>query len=509
MRFVPSCFRNSFHFLFCLAFAYFSFASLISASDFSFVTGDDLIAKESYRKVSMDFKDASLKNILKIFSEQAGLNFIASQSIQDRTVTLYLDNVPLQEALNKIMSANNLRYELESGGNVFVVKESGKPDIDIITKVFQLKHARLKGSKIESAIASGATSLFATQGSSTSATTATGASEDASNIEDAIKAVLTTNGKMVPDIRTNSLIITDIPDQFSIIERVISILDVPSPQVMIEVEMLDVSKSVIDQVGVDTSATIMELTGSSTTSKFPSFLATGTNPGPGSFTYGTLSSAAFTAILDFLKTDSKTKFLARPRILTMTNETAEIQIATNEAIGQNTVTSSAEGSATTTTEAERFLTGVSLKVTPQIDTTSQTVTMFIQPTVSVSKIGATFHDTTYKDPEVRSSQSTLMVKNGETIVVGGLIRNSDETTIKKMPVLGDIPLLGLLFRHKNKTVEERELIVFITPHIIGGIDAVAIARAPIPSASSIAVREQSGAISRREEIDNVLGRWEN
>lgn len=509
MRSVPSRFRNSFHFLFCLAFAYFSFASLISASDFSFVTGDDLIAKESYRKVSMDFKDASLKNILKIFSEQAGLNFIASQSIQDRNVTLYLDNVPLQEALNKIMSANNLRYELESGGNVFVVKESGKPDIDIITKVFQLKYARLKGSKIESAIVSGANSPFATQGSSTSSTAGGAASEDASNIEDAIKAVLTTNGKMVPDIRTNSLIITDIPDQFSVIERVISILDVPSPQVMIEVEMLDVSKSVVDQVGVDTTANIMKLTGSSTDTRFPNFLSDGMTLNPQTFTYGTLSAAVFSAVLDFLKTDSKTKFLARPRILTMTNETAEIQIVTNEAIGQDTVTASAEGTATTTVEAERFLTGVSLKVTPQIDTTSQTVTMFIQPTVSVSKDGAKFNGTAYKDPEVRSSQSTLMVKNGETIVVGGLIRNSDETFISKMPVVGDIPLLGMFFRHKKKTVEERELIVFITPHIIGGTDAVAIARAPVPSSSRIAVREQSDAISRREEIDNVLERWEN
>ncbi|HQP92256.1 MAG TPA: type II and III secretion system protein, partial [Candidatus Omnitrophota bacterium] len=224
---------------------------------------------------------------------------------------------------------------------------------------------------------------------------------------------------------------------------------------------------------------------------------------------GTLSAAVFNAVLDFLKTDSKTKFLARPRILTMTNETALIQIATNEAIGQNSVTNSSEGTATSTVEAERFLTGVSLRVTPQVDTESQSVTMFIQPTVSVAKTGATFNDTTYKDPEIRSSQTTLMVKDGETIVVGGLIRNSEETTIKRMPIVGDIPILGLFFRHKDKTVEERELIVFITPHIVGGKDAAAMAQGVLPvSRPSIAGREQSDVISRREEIDSTLQKWE-
>ena len=91
-------------------------------ADFNFYA-DDLISKESYRRISMDFRDASLKSILKIFSEQAGLNFIAAQNVQDRTVTLYLDNVPLQEALNKIMSANKLTYELDAGSNIFMVKE--------------------------------------------------------------------------------------------------------------------------------------------------------------------------------------------------------------------------------------------------------------------------------------------------------------------------------------------------------------------------------------------------
>ncbi|MBI5872795.1 MAG: hypothetical protein HZB36_01455 [Candidatus Omnitrophica bacterium] len=507
MKSIPFRFKKSFFSVAGFLAVYFLFTSLISAYDIG-LGADELISSEAYRKISMDFKDASLKNILKIFSEQAGLNFIASQNVQERTLTLYLDQVPLQEALNKIMSANNLKYELESGAKVFVVKESGKPAIDLVTKIYRLKYARLKSSKLETAIAGGAS------GGQTTGVAAAGAEgQAAGNIEDAVKGVMTSNGSFTQDARTNSLIITDIPDRFEVIERVIVLLDVPAPQVMIEVEMLDVSKRVIDQMGVNTSPNLMQLTGSSVPTKFPNFMWDGQAGTPdipdGGLSYGTLSSAVFTAVLDLLTTDTRTKFLARPRILTMSNETAEIKISTNEAIGQNTVTQSSEGASTQTVEAERFETGVSLKVTPQVDPNTGAVTMFIQPQVSQAKTGATFSGTTYKDPEIRSSQTTLMVKNGETIVVGGLIRTNDETTVSKIPIVGDIPILGALFRHKDSNKEERELIVFITPHIVGGNDAIALAKAELPSMPLAPFREQVSGIARKQEVDSMLQRWEN
>jgi type II secretory pathway component GspD/PulD (secretin) len=141
--------------------------------------------------------------------------------------------------------------------------------------------------------------------------------------------------------------------------------------------------------------------------------------------------------------------------------------------------------------------------------------MFVQPTVSVAKTGATFAGTTYKDPETRTSIGTLRVKDGETIVVGGLIRQTEETTVKKMPFLSDIPLLGAAFRHKDKNVTDRELIVFITPHIVGYKEAVQLARGDISYGSatglpsSLPFREQSSPVARKEVVDSVLERWEN
>lgn len=499
-------FRKGFLVSLCLLFMMAFFDPLPGQAEFDFYA-TDLIAKESYRRVSMDFKDASLKNILKLFSQQAGLNFIASQNVQDRMLTLYLDNVPLQEALNKIMSANNLIYELDPGSNIFVVKEWGRPAVETVTNVYYLKYTRLKDSKLQKAI--NEMKSASAEGGGAGGGEGGGGGAAAGGIEDSLKAVLTSNGKLVADPRTNSLIVTDIPSQFEVIEKVITLLDTPTPQVMIEVEMLDVSKRLIDEMGIDTTASLMKLTGASTQTKFPNFMAEGDIFDPSELTYGTLGADVFTAILDLLVTDTTTKFLARPRILTLSNETAEIKIATNEAIGQNTVTSGGEGITTETVEAERFETGVTLRVTPQVDVHSGSVTMFVQPTVSEAKTGATFSGTTYKDPEVRSSSSTLMVKNGETIVVGGLIRNKDDKTQKKIPFFGDIPLLGAFFRHRDETKEERELIVFITPHIVGYQEAVALAKGEDVFAGTTGSREQSSPVSKKQEVDNMLERWEN
>lgn len=513
--------RSFFLILICL-FTYLQFAPLAAASNFDFYASD-LITKESYRRISMDFKDASLKNILKVFSEQAGLNFIASESVKDRTVTLYMDNVPLQEALNKIMSANNLKYELDPGSNIFVVRELGKPDIDVITKIYYLKYARLKTSTLTKAAGggSGTTSSSASGASSASFGGSSGASTSGqgsgSGIEDSIKGVLTKNGHLMSDARTNSLIVTDIPSQFEVIDKVIALLDVSTPQVMIEVEMLDVSKKLVDQMGVDTSGSLMSFTGASRQTRFP-FNTLGMAVPPSaapSLTYGTLSSSVFTAVLDLLSTDTKTKFLARPRILTLSNETAEIKITTNEAIG-TIKQQSGEGSSSSSTEsAERFETGISLKVTPQVDAATGIVTMYIQPIVSEAKKSTiVVNGQTVRDPETRSSTSTLMVKNGETIVVGGLIKTNDDVTVTKVPFLGDIPFVGAMFRHKETTSEERELIVFITPHILGGQEVMALAKgdpmiSPTVSPGIMPYREQTSAVLRKEEVDNTLERWEN
>ena len=112
----------------------------------------DFSGSQYSKTVSMDFQEANLRDVLKVFSQQSGMNFIASQAVQDRKLTLYLDSVPVEEALEKILGANNLTYEIQEGSNIFVVKESGKPTIELVTKVFYLKYASVSTSRISQEI---------------------------------------------------------------------------------------------------------------------------------------------------------------------------------------------------------------------------------------------------------------------------------------------------------------------------------------------------------------------
>ena len=109
--------------------------SLVYASEIS----KGLVYPEYSKVISMDFQNANLKDILKIFSKQSGLNFIASESVQERKVTVYLDQVPVEQALDRLLTANNLTYDIDLESNVFIVRETGEPELKTITKVYFLK----------------------------------------------------------------------------------------------------------------------------------------------------------------------------------------------------------------------------------------------------------------------------------------------------------------------------------------------------------------------------------
>lgn len=456
---------------------------------------DDFDYQEYSKHVSMDFKDASLKDVLKIFSQQSGLNFIASDSIKDRTVTIYLDNVPIEKALEGILSANNLSYEIKKGENIFIVRELSRAGEETITKIFYLKYATTTISRLNLQIAEGLTD------------------EDEgyeqtilpSGIKEAVEEILSPIGRLVEDPRTNSLIVTDVTSQFPLIENTIASLDIPTPQVLIEVEMLDVSKNLVDKLGVKLGEEPVSWSGPTRTSYWPFNNNVASKTGvPVTYAVGTLDFTGFTAVLNILKSDSTTRYLARPRLLTLSNETAEIKITTDEAIGLKTTTQSAEGAAQQTQEAERVETGISLRVTPQVNHATGEITMFLEPKVSEARVGGTFGGTTFKDPEERGTKSVVRVKNGQTVVIGGLLRTQLSQTVTKVPFLADVPLIGAMFRHKNKTKDEdRELIIFITPRIMNESTAAAAEKRAL-AYSPFSGREQACSLERVRAVSNAL-----
>ncbi len=429
------------------------------------------------KRVSLDFKNADLADVLKIFSQQSGQNFIAAQDTGDKKITLFLDNIPVNEALAKILDANNLISQMDEANGIFIVRAKPKDEKRVVTRVYALRYATVSTSKLNNTInitgaskgLSGLTTGKGGEGLKLTDDSASASKGGGGGVAAVVKTVLSDSGIVVEDARTNSLIITDIEKQFPVIERTISILDVPVPQILIEVEMLDVSKVTSDQMGVKYGATPLSFNGASRDTLYPfnqnALIQKGDATQP-TYKVGTLSMAGLQATLQFLRTRSDTRNLARPRLMTLNNETAEIKIATDEAIGISTKTDSSQSTATQSVQAERVQTGVFLKVTPQVFMGTREILMAIAPKVIQARTGGTFQGQTFKDPEERGSQAILRVKDGQTIIIGGLLRTDDSNTVTKLPILGDIPLIGGFFRHKDKGGSERELIIFMTPHIM-------------------------------------------
>jgi type IV pilus assembly protein PilQ len=458
--------------------------------------------------ISMDFKDASLKDILKIFSIQSGLNFIANQSLQNRTVTLYLDKVPIREAIDELFKANNLSYELDKKASIILVKDWGTEPVETITRVFYLKYATVSSSLLMTEKGSGSAA-----GSSAATSTVT------SSIANVITKLISGNGSVIEDARTNSLIITDIPSKMAVIARTITALDVAVPQVMLEVEMLDVSKNAVDKIGLKFDQSPLTLNTSLVLATIGTKFPFGhVNGGKGSVLSGsfnpTSSASAYKIQFDFLKTLTDTKFLARPKLLTLNNETAEISITKDEVVGRQDSTVSGTVTTTSTTwirstdlTLTKEGTGIFLRVTPQINLETNEVTMVIKPKSSVTTPSALAGASNQADAEVRSTKSVVKVKDGETVVLGGLIHTEKTVAITKLPILGDIPFLKVLFRNKSQSPGlERELLVFITPHIIRdpGIELTQAKKIIIPE------REQGtiSGIGRQAAISSSLNTFE-
>jgi len=450
------------------------------------------------KKISMDLENASLIDVLKVLSRQTGLNFVSSEEVSNRELTLYLDKVPLKNAMDTIFLANNLSYDFYPESKIFIVKDLGKPAIELKTKVYLLKYARLKSGRLDKEI------------SDEMGETGEG------GISKAVKQALSSKGSVVEDPRTNSLIVTDTPLSFPRIESVIASLDVPIPKVMIEVEILDVAKSLTDELGVDWSSNGLGGFFTSTfkrTTHFPipgSLVpAAGAVTGSSSWGLGSAAGTALTAALKFLHTDTTTKTLARPKILTLSGETAELNLKTDEAIG---ITTTTDDSGNLSQEIERADTGTIFRVTPRVNISTREITMFLEPKVTEAvnsglkfATGANISGNV-KNIEERGVKTTLVLKDGDTLMIGGLLKDKDKTMNNKVPFLSDIPLIGALFRYKsrggNGGTKQRELLIFLTPHIIDDSNSTWIANAGFKE-----MREQSFGI-RQESIDKALAKFQ-
>jgi len=417
---------------------------------------------DSENPVSLDLEGANLVDVLKMFSQQTGLNFVSTEAVKDRQLTLYMDKVPLQEAMDTIFSANNLAYDYFPESNIFIVKEMGKPTIELLTKVYNLKYGSVSDSRIALGFSAEVDSGDGKEGAGVVTADGIGTS-----IKEVIEKIISENGSVAEEPRINALIVTDVPSQFPVIDKVVDDLDRSALKVLVEVEVLDIAKGDLKEFGM-----LANYQGHTGNKKHFSFMDQQTTPLNNFFSIttkalnggsvGTLALNEFNMMMMFLEQKSSTRLLAQPKLLVLSHQEALIHVG-NEIWSKDTEHFEG-GDSSTAIGDKKTQTGVQLQIIPQVNSESEgDITLVVS--VEISDNFSDSGDDFYTKP-TRSVNTVARLTEGETLLVGGLIRKDNDIGREKIPFLGDIPFFGAFFRSKSDDQEERELIVFITPKII-------------------------------------------
>lgn len=465
--------------------------------------------------ITVNFKGADVKTVLAYISEVAGVDIVATPDVKG-IIDLKLTNKPWKSALDIIVRNYGFAYEME-GDIIRVVTQDKLNQEELVTQAFSLNYSKSK------------------------------------EVVDSLKNMVGDRGKVIYNDRTNTVLVTDIPTNIYRVAQVIAKLDKKTEQVLIEARVIETVLGDDEKLGIDWNVKITAAgasrpmtwpfnafnnQASKALEKVTPFSQTGTNtttydsagnlvqtaPGdfPASqqgmlpkdfpfavasaFQFGTLDFTEFKAILELLKQRSDTDTISNPRIATLNNNKATINV------GQIIYFPTFERNATTgkmeITGYDQKNSGIILDVTPHINDVGE-IALDLAPQISqylgTSPI-APGSDIYAPQFNTREAKTQVMIKDGQTIFIGGLIseRNVDRRT--KLPfigdMLGDVPYLGLLFSKKNIVKERVELIFFITVHLMS--DSRAIKDVPLPNKAYIPVytdtQQGNAAVTNKKRL---------
>lgn len=415
------------------------------------------------RKISLDFQDVEIRTILQILAKESGMNIVASDSVSGK-MTLSLKDVPWDQALDLVMQARNLdmrqqgnivniapRDELLAKDKAFLQAEKDIADLGALySQNFQLKYKNVEEFR----------SILRLDNADTTGNRNT---------------LVSGRGSVLIDPATNTLIVTDTRSVIEKFRKLIDELDVPAQQVMIEARIVEAADGFSRDLGVKFGAT-----GRKKLKNETSAFSWGVNSGFGGgdkweaqtkinlpvaaaansiSLVRAISSGALNLELSASESLSKTKTLANPRVLTQNRKEAKIESGYEIPF---TVTTASGGGNSTNTELKKAVLG--LTVTPNITPDGQIIM-----TVKINKDSpaqCASGNSTILCISTKSLNTQAMVENGGTLIVGGIYEENNGNTLTKVPLLGDIPVIGNLFKTRGKKTDRRELLIFITPRII-------------------------------------------
>jgi general secretion pathway protein D len=378
------------------------------------------------KPITLEFRDASLKSVFEVISRASGINFVFDRDVRaDTKINIFVRNTSLDDVVKLILVTNQLERKLLNENSVLIYPNTPakqKEYKEQVIRTFYLANADVK---------------------------------QALNM---VKGMVKTQDVFV-DEKLNLLVVKDTPDAIRVIDKLVRALDLAEPEVMLEVEVLELQKTTLQQLGL----------------QYPERINFGKIPAPGAatgdlfFQLGTDSLKGFVInppiALDMKKIDGDSKLLANPRIRVKNHEKAKVHIGSKVPV----ITTTSTANVGVSSSVSYLDVGLKLDVEPSIYLRDEVA---IKLGLEVSNIVRTvnINDTLAYELGTRTTATVLQLKDGETQVLAGLISDEDRRSANKIPGLGDIPVIGRLFSSQGDDIRKTEIAMLLTPRIVRTLD---------------------------------------
>ena len=393
--------------------------------------------------ISLEFRDANLKMVFEVLSRNTGINFILDKDIRpDQKASIYIKTAPLKDVLDAFLTANQLQKKIVNETTVIIYPDNPIKSRDyeeLVLRNFYLANADVK------------------------------------QLSSLIKSILNVKD-VYSDEKNNLLIVRDTEDTVKMVERLVRSMDVAEPEVMLEMEVLEVNKTTQTELGINYPNQLSVIDGTKATLT----LNTLKHLSAGKLALGLPSNTSLG--VNFSSSDSYVNLLANPSIRVKNREKAKIHVGDRIPINSSTSTSNGVVSNST----QYLDVGLKLEVEPVINVENE-----VSIRVGLEVSSASTVNTSGTAPKIgtRNATTILKLKDGETQILAGLIQDQDTKNISKLPGLGDLPLLGRLFSDRSTDKNKTDIILSITPHVIRNIapQKTQAAEVPLGSANKIGV----------------------
>ena len=377
-------------------------------------------------RVTLQLRDAPTKMVFEVLSRETGINFILDKDVKgDTKTTIFVTDVPVEQAIDLVLDQNALARQILADNMVIIY-----PNIAAKQKDYEQQMVR---------------TFYLTNSTP-------------KDVESMLKTVLGAKTMFI-DERTNVVVLRDTPDAVHMAEKLVAAIDVAEPEVMLEVEVLEVSRSRLMDLGI-------QYPGSVTFTAQPSGTGGLVLSDLKNLNSDTIGVSSLALTVNAMKQAGIANTLASPRIRVRNKEKAKVLIGSKEPVITNTTTPTAGGTAVVTGSVQYLDVGLQLEVQPTIYLDKDVSIKMQLEVSSILKQVQTASGTIAYEIGTRNANTLLRLKDGETQILAGLIQESDTRTANTIPGLGDIPILSHLFGTHHTDQQKDEIVLSITPRII-------------------------------------------